>query len=173
MVCSAIIYFSYWNPYHFIYLKPKKDNPFWRSLLVLAIEGSTPPLGPYRQGLYCSLQSLEFLKKSWNLTSNFPDLEKVWTVEIKSWKSLISEFFFCFGHILFNLARMFAAHHEKSFVPAFFKVSIDQLFDNLESGKRNYCFGKMSWKSLEFWIKKSVRTLFREHCHWSGNWSPN
>ena len=52
--------------------------------------------------------------------------------------------FFCFGHILFNLARMFAAHHEKSFVPAFFKVSIDQLFHNLESGKRNYCFGKMS-----------------------------
>ena len=48
---------------------------------------------------------------------------------------------------------MFAAHHEKSFVPASFKVSIDQLFDNLESGKRNYCFGKMSWKSLEFWIK--------------------
>ena len=31
----------------------------------------------------------------------------------------------------------FAAHHEKSFVPAFFKVSVDHLFDNLESGKRN------------------------------------
>ena len=30
---------------------------------------------------------------------------------------------------------MFAAHHEKSFVPAFFKVSIDHLFDNLESEK--------------------------------------
>ena len=58
-------------------------------------------------------------------------------------KCFISEFF-CFGHTLFNLARMFAAHHEKRFVPAFFKVSIDQLFDNLESGKRNYCFGKMS-----------------------------
>ena len=30
---------------------------------------------------------------------------------------------------------MCAAHHEKSFVPAFFKVSIDHLFDNLESEK--------------------------------------
>ena len=30
---------------------------------------------------------------------------------------------------------MFAAHHEKSFVPAFFEVSIDHLFDNLESEK--------------------------------------
>ena len=56
---------------------------------------------------------------------------------------LISVFFFRFGQILFNLAGMFAVHHEKSFVPAYFKVSItDHLFDNLNSGKRNYCFGK-------------------------------
>ena len=27
----------------------------------------------------------------------------------------------------FNLACMFAEHHEKSFVPAFFKVTIDHL----------------------------------------------
>ena len=32
-------------------------------------------------------QSLEFLEKSWNLPSNFPDLEKVWKIEIKSWKN--------------------------------------------------------------------------------------
>ena len=31
---------------------------------------------------------------------------------------------------------------KKSFVPTLFKVSVDHLFDNLESGKRNYCFGK-------------------------------
>ena len=43
---------------------------------------------------------------------------------------------------------MFAAYHENSFVPAFFKVT--DLLDNLESGKRNYCFGKKSGKSLEF-----------------------
>ena len=34
-------------------------------------------------------------------------------------------------------------------------------FDNLESGKRNDCFGK-SGKSPEFWIQKSVQTLFEE-----------
>ena len=90
------------------------------------------------------------------MPSNFPDLEKVWKIERKSSemvkvvsffesynKCFISEFF-CFGHTLFNLARMFGADHEKNFVPAFFKVSIDQRLDNLESGKRNYCFGKKS-----------------------------
>ena len=49
----------------------------------------------------------------------------------KSWVSLFklslsynkrftSFFFFRFGQILFNLARMFAAQPEKSFVPCFF-----------------------------------------------------
>ena len=38
-------------------------------------------------------------------------------------------------------------HHEKlRLVLIFFKVSVDQLFDNPESGK-----------SLEFWILKSIR----------------
>ena len=40
---------------------------------------------------------------------------------------------------------MFAAHEEKSFVSAFFKVFIDRLFDSLESGK-SYCFGNVVWK---------------------------
>ena len=31
--------------------------------------------------------------------------------------------------------RLFAVHHEKSFVHALFKAPIDHLFDNLESGK--------------------------------------
>ena len=39
---------------------------------------------------------------------------------------------------------MFTVHPGKSFVPAFFKVYIEHLFDNLASGKRNYCFGKRS-----------------------------
>ena len=39
------------------------------------------------------------------------------------------------------------------------KVCIDHLFNNLESGKINYCFGKKCGKSLEFWIQKSVRTM--------------
>ena len=40
--------------------------------------------------------------------------------------------------------------NEKSFVPAFLKVCFDHLFDNLESGKRNYCFEKKVWK--QSWI---------------------
>ena len=49
---------------------------------------------------------------------------------------------FRFGQILLNLDRMFAVHPEKSFVPAFLKVYIELLFDNLESEKRKYCFGR-------------------------------
>ena len=64
---------------------------------------------------------------------------------------------FRFGQILFNLARLFATHHENSFAPA---LSIDHLFGNLVSENRNFCFGIKSGKSLEFWIPKSVRTLF-------------
>ena len=41
---------------------------------------------------------------------------------------------------------MIAVHHEKSLVPAFFKVSVGHLYDNRESGKKNYRFGK----SLDF-----------------------
>ena len=41
------------------------------------------------------VQSLEFLKKSWNLPSNFPDLEKVWKM-VKS-----RELFFLFYFYLF------------------------------------------------------------------------
>ena len=49
--------------------------------------------------------------------------------------------------------------NKKSFVPVFLKVCFDHLFDNLESGKRNYCFGKKCENSPEFWIQKSVGTL--------------
>ena len=41
------------------------------------------------------VHSLEFLKNSWNLPSNFPDPEKVWRMEVKSGKMVKSlEFFF-------------------------------------------------------------------------------
>ena len=66
---------------------------------------------------------------------------------------LYKRFFFRVGQILFNFASMFVAHHGKSFVPAFFKVSIDDLFDNFESGKRNSCFGKSLEKVLNFGFK--------------------
>ena len=41
------------------------------------------------------------------------------------------------------------------FLP-FFKVSINHLFDNLESGKKKLLFWKKSGKSLEFQIQKII-----------------
>ena len=66
---------------------------------------------------------------------------------------------FRFGQILFNLARLFAAHHEKSFVSAFFKVSY---LITLGLEKEIIVLIKAG-KSLEFWILKSVRTLLLTH----------
>ena len=63
-------------------------------------------------------------------------------------------FFFCFGQILFNLVRTFEVHREKAFnCSCFLKVDTDHLllsFDNVESAKRNYCFGKKVWNKS--WI---------------------
>ena len=98
------------------------------------------------------VQSCEFLKKSWNFQQfsrpgkSLENGDKVWKNVKKSWvffktkvfynKCFISEFFFHFGQILFNLVCKFLF---------FFKVSN---IDNLESGK-----------SLEFWIQKTKQTL--------------
>ena len=80
--------------------------------------------------LWGSCESHEFLKKSWNLHSYFPELEKVWKKEVKSGKMVIFIFirgillnqsfffffkaptialqviFYRFDQILFNLARI-------------------------------------------------------------------
>ena len=69
------------------------------------------------------------LEKVLKFAENFPDPEKVWKIEVKSWKnSKKSRFFFklqqvlnkwnvfCAGQMLLNLA----CHCGKSFVPAFF-----------------------------------------------------
>ena len=49
--------------------------------------------------------------------------------------------------------RTFAVRHEKSLVPAFFKVSIDHLFVFLVSGKKVYCFRKSLEKVVNFGSK--------------------
>ena len=54
---------------------------------------------------------------------------------------------------------MFAEHQEKALiVPAFLQVSFDHLFDNLESGKINSCFGKKSEKVLNFGSKNLCKS---------------
>ena len=61
--------------------------------------------------------------------------------------------FFRFGQILINLAPTLAVHHERSFVSVFFGVSIDHLFDNLESGKRHpRLLLLLFWKNV--WTEK-------------------
>ena len=50
-------------------------------------------------------------------------------------------------------AGKIATHHEESFFPSFLKVSIDHLFDNLESGKRIIVLEKSREKFLNFGSK--------------------
>lgn len=64
---------------------------------------------------------------------------------VKATKSaFLCGFFFRFDQTLLNLARMFAAHKR------FSKVSVYHLFDNPDSEKKIFSFGKKSRKSLEF-----------------------
>ena len=67
-------------------------------------------------------------------------------------KCFISEFFALWSNPI-QSRRVFAVHREKRFVPVFLKICIDHLFDNLESGKRDNCFGKRSGIVLNFGSK--------------------
>ena len=64
------------------------------------------------------VQSLEFLKKCWNLPNNFPELEKVWKMETKSGKKESLESFFkkTIEMIFFPFGKIFVAHHKKTFL---------------------------------------------------------
>ena len=63
--------------------------------------------------------------------------------------------FFNFCQILFNLAHMFAVHHEKSNVSLFLRsLLITYLITS--SLEKEIIVGEKIWKSLEFWIQKCV-----------------
>ena len=97
------------------------------------------------------------MKKSWNLPSSFPDLEKVLKMEMKSekmvkrrvffWRQHVNEIFFVLVKS-YSISSIHLQHVMKKALFLHFKVYVDHLFDNLKSGKRNYCFGKKSRKSL-------------------------
>ena len=72
---------------------------------------------------------------------------------LKKKTSALEVKFFPFGEIFFNLTLKFGMHHKKSSVFVLFKVSIGHLYDNLESGKRGYCFRKNLEKVLNFGYK--------------------
>ena len=92
------------------------------------------------------VQSHEFLEKSWNLSSNFPELKKVWKVV----KSL--ELFFkataSAGKIFFNLPHTFVVHRKRALFLHFLR---SVLITHLITASLEKC--------LEFWIQKSVGTL--------------
>ena len=92
-------------------------------------------------------------KKSWVFF--FPNLQQV------LYKGIFFVFF-CFKSYSTSSVCLQCTTKKALFLR--FKASIDHLFDNLESGGRNYCFGKSSGKSLAFSIQKSVWTLLPALC---------
>ena len=96
-----------------------------------------------------------------NLPINFQDLEKVWKTEIKSWKNgkkswgffescnkcITGEIFLCWSNLTQSRLYICSASWKKLCSCGFFLkvwLSMDHLFDNFESWKRNYCF---IWKT--------------------------
>ena len=79
-------------------------------------------------------------------------------------KCFIREFFSVFFFKSYSTSSVCLQCTTKKALFLRFKASIDHLFDNLESGGRNYCFGKSSGKSLAFSIQKSVWTLLPALC---------
>ena len=103
------------------------------------------------------VQSLEFLKKSWNLPSNFSDLEKVWEVELKSWKNGKKSLRFfkvtctlsalqmrCFCVCVLVKSYSFSLVCLQCIME---KALFFHSFSNLEYGKGSYCIGKV-WKKF-------------------------
>ena len=58
----------------------------------------------------------------------------------QSSNSCLTSYFLSFWSNLIQSRAYIAVHREKSFVPVFFEVCIDRLFDNLGSRKKNYFF---------------------------------
>ena len=114
--------------------------------------------------LWGSCESHEFLKKSWNLHSYFPELEKVWKIEVKSGKMVIfifirgillnQSFFFSFSKLQqlpyklffivlvksYSISRVYCSASWKKLCSYVFEVCIDSLFDNLGSRKKLFFF---------------------------------
>ena len=122
------------------------------------------------------LQSLEFLKKNLEICPAIYRPRESLEIEIKSGKNgkslefcLFVCLFFCsYNKFSFWSNDVFAAHHEKSSVTAFLMVSINDLFDNRESGRKILLFWKKVWnfgsKDLcesFFFFFYSLRTALR------------
>ena len=100
------------------------------------------------------VQVLKFAQQFSSPGKSLENIHKVF-LKVTSTISALQYWIFLFraGQILFNLTCMFAAHHGKSFVPSVFKVSIDHLFDNRESGSKNLYEPWIGvWPPMTFWL---------------------
>ena len=101
-----------------------------------------------------------------------------WRLSLLKWYFFFQSYNKCFSHkwnsfrfsqILFNPARSLQRIMKKALFLRFLEKRRNVLitrFDNLEAGKRNYCFGKKSGKRLELWIQKYVGTLYNSSIIW-------
>ena len=94
------------------------------------------------------------MKKSGNLPSNFPDLGKDWKMELKSGKMVksLDIFFVLVKSYSMSSLRLQRIVKKALFLP-FLEVSIDHLFDNLESGKKIIILEKSLENVLNFGSK--------------------
>ena len=126
---------------------------------------------------------------SWKSLEICLDLDKSGNWEIKSEKKIVisSEFFFqsynkCFlrelmflflSNLIQSRPQVCSKPWKKSFVPVLFLRSllITDLFDNLESGKRNYCLKKSLEKVLNSGSKNLCKPCKINHLFHSSNWT--
>ena len=94
------------------------------------------------------------MKKSGNLPSNFPDLGKDRKMELKSGKMVksLGIFFVLVKSYSMSSLRLQRIVKKALFLP-FLEVSIDHLFDNLESGKKIIILEKSLENVLNFGSK--------------------
>ena len=110
--------------------------------------------------------------QSWNLLSNFPVLEKVWKIEIKSGRKMVKSFFQSYNNCFisefflllvksYSISPICLQHIINNVLFLLFLRSLSHLFDNLESGKRNCCFGKsLDPKICANPVKRDLVTIF-------------
>ena len=94
------------------------------------------------------------MKMSGNLPSNFSDLGKDWKMELKSGKMVksLDIFFVLVKSYSMSSLRLQRIVKKALFLP-FLEVSIDHLFDNLESGKKIIILEKSLENVLNFGSK--------------------
>ena len=107
-------------------------------------------------------QNLEFLKKFWNLQSNFPDLERVCKLEMKSGKIVKSRSFFPvfksyqLSYVSYCIVVTVLLQYvmRKAWFLRFSRSLLITYLITLSVEKEIIVLGKKSGNDLKFWIQK-------------------